>query len=318
MAVCTDHPDEPALYACPACLRLLCTACFTSDPRGAKRCRHCESEVQRVAARSGAITPPPVAAPASAAPLPQARVLAAPPPPISSRLGSVFAFGVRKDMLLMFGGLAFVTSALRYFGHDIPGMGSLLLVLIAAGLEAAFYFQIVEQRAAGDDAFQMPEFSGLSEITRPFWRYLMILVPIFAAIIWYGIVAIDDAMAGPAEFFANPPTIFHYGSPALLLVVGVLGWPLMTIIAAIWRSWIMAYHPGIWIKTLKMLGADYAVGAVVFYAILLGETFVLTPILRALPLPTFLALLVGTFVGYIPMGIRARLLGEISEPYFRL
>jgi hypothetical protein len=215
-----------------------------------------------------------------------------------------------------------MTTALRWFGSKPAiGAGAFVMfacVIAAAGLEAAFYFAIVEQRAAGDDRFQAPELSSLGELGAQLALYIAILLPILGALCWYGEVAAGHWWLGIDLVALDPTGIFHASGPAALFVAGIALWPLMTIIAAIWRSAGMAYHPGIWLKTLRMLGRDYATGVVVFYAVLAAEALVLPAIARALPLPPTAVAFVVTFLGYIPMAIRARLLGEISEPHFRL
>jgi hypothetical protein len=96
---------------------------------------------------------------------------------------------------------------------------------------------------------------------------------------------------------------------------GIALWPLMTMIAAIGKSVIATYNPIIWIKTLRTFGTDYVIGVLLFYAVLVAEALVIPQIARALTIPLFGALIVQ-FLAYLPMALRARLLGAICAPYY--
>jgi len=191
-----------------------------------------------------------------------------------------------------------------------------LLLVIVAGLEASMYFHIVATTAAGQERLETPDFESLGDsLAGPLIRYIFTLVPMIAAFGWYGSKAAGAWYVGFITFVIDPSDILHYAGPAALLIAAVALWPLMTMIAAIGRSIIATYNPVIWVNTLRTFGIDYVIGVLLFYAILVAEVMVMPSIARSLTIP-FVGLLIVTFVGYIPMALRARLLGAICQPYF--
>ncbi|MDB4955719.1 MAG: hypothetical protein JWO36_3288 [Myxococcales bacterium] len=249
--------------------------------------------------------------------LPEARIVPQPATPITSRLGVVIKYVTRADTLMVLGGLALVTTILRFLstGPSLAPRSSFTVWVIVAGLEASMYFHIVETTASGQESLETPDFTSLGEsLFAPLIRYIFTLVPMIAALVWYGKQAAGTWVYG-LMVFVKPTDIFHYMGPAALLVAGVLLWPLMTMIAAIGRTITATYNPVIWIKTLRTFGGDYLIGVLLFYGVLVAETLVIPPIAEALTIP-FVGVLIVQFLAYLPMALRARLLGEICRPYF--
>src|SRR5207248_2422802 len=141
-----------------------------------------------------------------------------------------------------------------------------------------------------------------SDILSPFWRYLAASAPIVFAIVLYGEERFDSAILGFLFVLIDPKGIFDYPLPALLLVVGLLLWPLLTVIAAMSRSALATLNPALWLSSLRVLRTDYLAGAAAFYAVFVLDIFVWTQLL--LWIQAHLSVwgitsVVTTFLGYL-------------------
>lgn len=272
-------------------------------------------------ARPGPTMPPRPASPTRPPVIPRAAVveggtsvaLDTNPSPVSK----ISSYLLQRDTLLVLAGLAAVTAALRFLAGNAWGLSGIVVRVMAAGLEASYYFHIIVHFAGGGEHLDPPDFHSIhDDMIEPLRRYVLTLVPILAALVWYGMKLADDWTAGIAEFLAKPHSIFDYRGPGTLFAVGLALWPLMTAIAAIGRSVIAAYNPVLWVKTLRLFGMRYVVGAAVFYALLIAESYVMPALGHVLTVPVlggFTLQLVTIFL----MALRACVLGAVCEPYFQ-
>ena len=237
--------------------------------------------------------------------------------PSDSPVAKISAYLFARETLLVLIGLAIVTGALRWLGSHAWGPGGIATRGIAGGIEAAYYFHIIVHFAGGGEHLEMPDLSDLHEdLIDPLRRYVLTLVPMLAAIVWYGEKAFHDWTLGFLGFAMKPHGIFDYPGPGLLFAAALALWPLMTAIAAIGKSIIAAYNPILWVQTLRLFNTRYLLGAVVFYAVLAAEAYILPSLATAIDIPV-----VGTMsvqlVAMMLMALRGCVLGAVCEPYFR-
>jgi hypothetical protein len=307
---CSEHPDAIALAACTACGRRLCSGCVELALEGnAAHCAHCHAiaEPLPTIARPARTSTTPVARTIPVAAVVVAGGTVALPDPSWS--GKIMSYMLARETLLVLAGLAAVTALLRWSGNTITWA-------MAAGLEASYFFHIVVDSAGGGKQLELPDFSSVyDDMIEPLRRYALTLVPIAAAIIWYGVKLEHDWSAGVAAIAAHPHSILHYPGPAALLVAGLALWPLMTAIAAIGRSVLAAYNPVVWFQSLRLFGMRYIAGAIVFYALLVGEAYAVPALAPLLSIPIAGAFAIQS-VSILAMALRARVLGAVCEPYF--
>jgi hypothetical protein len=216
------------------------------------------------------------------------------------RLPSVARFLVQPPVLITVVVLALLRTALR-FGH-IGG-------LVGSGASAALFFHVVERTADGDDELRAPDFGDpWDHVLAPFLRFLATLAPLILAFV------IDDGLF--EEALTGDPRIWFaaLSTGRVILVVWLLVWPLLIVIAALTRSFLAIYDPRIWRRFLGELGADYWIGAVAFYGILLIEGFVLRPALGAIDVAIFGPALANAVLLLASIA-RARVLGEVCRPH---
>ena len=313
-AVCAAHPGAPARAECTGCHRLLCAACIGLALHGNdEHCSFCSAIAKRLPQVAAASPPEPERDPQAVGKphVPPAAVLAhgAASLPDPSWTARVLSYVFARNTLLVLFGLAAASAVLSWFGF--------LAALLALGLQASYYFHIVVDSGRGSEHLDTPEFSDVYDsIVAPLVRYLLILVPMGGAMCWFGVELAHDWKTGVALVMARPHSIFDYSGPALLFVVALALWPLMTAIAAISGSAIEAYNPIVWFKTLRLFGRRYAAGAAVFYAILVAESYLLPELggLRSIPYAGVLAL---RMIALIALTMRACVLGLVCEPYLR-
>jgi len=237
--------------------------------------------------------------------------------PSESPVSKILAYLFARETLLVLIGLAIVTGALRWLGGHAWGPTGMATRGIAGGIEAAYYFHIIVHFAGGGEHLEMPDLTNLHEdIIDPLRRYVLTLAPMIAAIFWYGEKAFHDWMLGFPVFALAPQHIFDYTGPGTLFAVGLALWPLMTAIAAIGKSIIAAYNPILWVQTLRLFNTRYLVGAVVFYAVLAAEAYILPAMALAIDIPV-VGVVSVQLVAMMLMALRGCVLGAVCEPYFR-
>jgi hypothetical protein len=309
---CSEHPNAAARAKCTACGRLLCAGCLELALEGTdQHCGHCHAVATPLVREAPAPTPPPVAS-ATARPrqsIPPAAVVASGGTAAihePSELAKVVRYVFAKDTLMVLGALAVITAALRWMAGHSWGPGATIAWIMAAGLEASYYFHIVVDSAGGGEHLEPPDFTSLHEdMVAPLVRYVFTLVPIIASLCWYGELVSHSWRMGIFLFTLQPTSIFDYRGPGILFAAGVALWPLMTAIAAIGRSVIATYNPITWFQTLRLFGTRYIAGAVVFYALLVAEAYVLPVLAPLLEVPV-VGLVVIQTVAVIAMALRAR------------
>lgn len=237
-----------------------------------------------------------------------------------ARLPAVLRFIARPSTLMMLAGLTLLVLptawAVRNSGHLF--IGSLGLALIFA-LEASIYFRIVVQTSYGEEDVNPPELMDLhTDLFAPAWRYIVALLPIVLGIFWFGEQAYSSIMVGVIAFTGDPLLILDYPGPTLVLGVGVLLWPLLTVIAAMSTSALDVLNPATWAHSIRILGVTYIVGAIAFYLVLVVEALALKPaaawFVGEVDIPVITNGVV-LFSLYLPMALRGRILGATVEPY---
>jgi hypothetical protein len=314
---CTAHPAAPARAECTTCKRFLCTSCIGLALEGNdEHCSFCNAVATRLPptpaiALEPAWDPQAVGKPHGSPTIPTAAVVSAggaalaDPSPMARVLSYVFS----PSTLLVLLGLAVVSAVLRWAGF--------FGLIIAAGLQASYYFHIVVDSGRGSEHLDTPEFSDVFDsLLAPLVRYIAILVPMIAAVCWYASELARDWKVGVSLVLVRPHGIFAYPGPALLFVVALALWPLMTVIAAISSSTFEAYNPVTWFKSLRLFGRRYIAGALVFYALLVADSYLLPELggLRSIP---YAGVVVLQLITTIAMALRASVLGLVCEPYLK-
>jgi hypothetical protein len=289
---CANHPLAAADFECVPCGVVLCRAC-TRTLRDGKTvsCLAC-----------GALTLP-FSGMGKTSRAPQ-RVEAQ--RPLLERLpGTVAYLGQPAVIFVMLGMAVFLYVATFSF----------ILSLIAAGIQAAIVFRIVETTAYGDDRLDAPDFTDLWEsVLSPLLRYLATLLPLFVALFAAGL---------GWNFAALPPrTLLELLGPwAILAVAWLVLWPLLIMVAAITRSALAVFDPRVWFRVLREMRGDYVLAAVAFYATMLIDVVVLRPlaffVVVRLPIPIVMPVLFQ-LIELMLVAWRSRILGEACRPYVDL
>jgi hypothetical protein len=279
----------------------LCVKIVGMPPRHVGQCKKCGAMLTPVDAQSAAMRAP-------------ARELErASEGGLLERLPRTVLYLKDGTLLLTLAGLALLVSLLRW--------GGIIGMILALGLEAMVYFHVVIQSAAGVDDFDSPDTSDPWEIASMGVRYLIAIVPLVVSLIWFGLEAMGGPLAGLSAA-QHPDQIFDsLGPPGLAVLISVAVWPLLTVIASISKSYLTILNPVVWLKTLGVMGGDYVIGALAFYGVFLAEVFLFDPLLvelgRTVDVP-FLGTALVLFLSFLPMVLRARILGEMTRPYFDL
>jgi hypothetical protein len=289
---CSTHPQAAAEFECVPCGVVLCRACIRMLRDGkTPTCLRCGALVLPFTGL-GKTSRAPLRAEAER--------------PLLARLPGTLAYLKQPAVIFVMLGLAVLTWV---------GSFSLILSLVAAGTRAAIVFRIVETTGFGDDRLEAPDFTDLwDSVLSPLLRYLATLVPLVVAVIGAGL-----GWAGAAL----PPTdlIRVLGPWAALALAWLALWPLLIIVAAITRSTVAVFDPRAWIRVLRVMGADYAIAAVAFYATMAVDAFVLRPlavfVVLSAPVPV-LTPIVFLFAELMLVAWRSRILGEACRPYMDL
>ncbi len=226
--------------------------------------------------------------------------------PLLDRLPSTLGYVVSGRVLIVLAGVALL---------QLLGQFGIILSILAAGINAAVFFRIVETSAYGDDRLEPPDFVDPWEsVLAPLLRYLATVVPLVAILLGAGVPFFVALFGGPALWTG-------LGAWLALILVWVALWPLLIIVAALTRSVTAIFRPAIWVKILGEMRADYAIAAAVFYGTFLIEIYVLVPIAVRLALSTGSAILVAIVTGFAALVLeawRARVLGEACRPYLEI
>jgi hypothetical protein len=303
---CLRHPDERARFQCPKC-GPLCERCTEHKWIGGGFVDECLSCQQRVTELSNRGAP---------------RVTSEDRTPAGylRRIPEFLQFPINRSALYMLIGLTIITAPLYWaIINNISGVLALFGLLFVKSLEASVYFRFVFKTAYGETEIDPPDAEDLvDDLFGPLLRYLAALLPIIAAIVLWG----QDLGSIQAAFFLfaiKPSLLFDAGGlPAILLVTGLALLPLLTVVAAVSGSVVSVLNPAIWVQSIRILGATYVVASVCFYAVLLAEFLLWLPLLIDLKLAVdipVLSTLVVLFLGYLPMALRARVLGGMVEPF---
>ena len=316
---CSNHPGADAELECGPCRKVLCAACV-------RRVRAHGGFVNQCAACLALLRP--LVVQGHGQPLPQPALMerhvavVADPRPLVQRLPGAIAYVARPSVLMGLGGLALLCTPLYYLAaRAMVSMAfwALLVMFIAFGLESAIYFRIVETGAHGEPDLDPPDITSLwDDLLAPATRYIAATLPILFAIAWFGDQISGSYLVGFLVFVIKPTAIYDTTGPAALFTAGLLLWPLLTAIAAIGRSASAALNPGIWVKTFKIMKADYLIGMVAFYGVIAFDVFVWLRVRLFVAEKvqiSYLTPLILAFLGYLPMALRGRVLGQMCQPY---
>ncbi len=310
MIVCPRHADAAATFECPDCRAFACGRCAKTlvvRNKPIAQCPGCGGMLRAMVVTSGASRA------ARDARQHQVREVS-----LVGWLTDAARYVTRPSVLIAMVGLAVVAGICLWVSDRTIALYGAFMVLLARALEATTYFHVVERSAFGDDELAPPEYDVFwDSVLTPVLRYLVASLPLLAGLVWYA-VASDTGTRAPLLLAADPWQLFDHRGPAVVVCAGLLLWPLTTLVAAITRSLTSTLHPLVWIDTVRAMGRDYALATVGFLAILAIETMVWMPFVMefAARVPsTFLAAILVAFLGYLPMVMRARLLGTAVEPH---
>lgn len=295
--VCANHTAVPAELECAPCGAVFCAACARRLRDGrTMACLRCGSMLVPFAGSAAAIRSPVSRAPERAD---AAR-------PLIDRLPSTLTYVLKGRVLLVLAGVALL---------QLLGNFGLILAILAAGINAAVFFRIVETSAYGDDRLEPPDFVDPWEsVLAPLLRYLATLVPLVAILLAAGVPLALGLFIGPRLWIG-------LGAWFALILVWIALWPVLIIVAALTRSITAIYRPSIWVKILGEMRTDYLIGAACFYGTFLIELYVLVPIALRLAIstnhPIVVAIVFG-FIGLVLEAWRARVLGETCRPYLEI
>lgn len=234
------------------------------------------------------------------------------------RLPQFLAFPFRRDTIVILLWVAASISLLRWLRLVLPGRLGVMAMAFAVCIDIAVYVHLVTRTALGKPGLRPEDFDDLQQsVFAPAGRYLLALLPIGAGVLWYvwdRVVVPADDLAGSSYAILTEASAL---GPTLLIAAGVLLLPLLTIIAAM-GSARSVIDPRMWLVALRGVGPTYPAGALAFYAVWAVEYLLWLPLLEraagAVSIPVVTTVLV-TFLSYLPMVLRARLLGGIIEPH---
>ncbi len=220
------------------------------------------------------------------------------------RLPDVISYLFVPSLWMALLGLAIFSAVMRSFGAGIFGI---FPVLLAVGIEIGFFFQITRSSANGDKRFSAPEFDNIYDsIVQPILLVLVAALPILVALYWATLSIFSGYVA------LN--TLGH--GPLILILVGILLFPLLLTVAAIDGTIGGVLNPSIWGRALLGLKSNYLVAGIAFYGLwFLEGTFFASLALELYQLPVFGISVLVLLVGYIPRVLRYRLLGALCEPF---
>jgi hypothetical protein len=305
---CSVHPEQLAAFHCPQCRTDQCSSCADHRWMGsgfADLCRKCQTQlaVLEQHGREPGVAPPP-----------GTRAYLA-------RLPQFVAFPFRRDTLFVLFWLAASVSLLRWLPWLLPGLVGIALLVLSLAMEIAVYIHFVTRTALGKEGLRPEDLDELQRsVIAPAGRYVLALVPLGLGLLWLFVDVRSSLLALLGhELHAGwlADLLLASLGPALLVVAGLLLLPLLTIIAAM-GSARSVIDPRMWLVVLRSVGSTYPAGTIAFYAVWAVESLVWLPLLQHAraewSIPVLTTVLV-TFLSYLPMALRARLLGGIIEPH---
>jgi hypothetical protein len=305
---CSVHPEQLAAFRCPQCHKDQCVSCADHRWMGsgfADMCRTCEVRLAPLEQRGRApdVTPPP-----------GTRAYLA-------RLPHFAAFPFQRSTLLILLWVAPTVWVLRWlrvlaFGY----LGTMALVFSLAA-DIALYIHFVTRTALAEEGLRPEDFDDLRRsVIAPAARYALALVPLGLGLLWLfvdSLSLVEAAIFDELRAGWSVDVLLASPGPVLLIAAGLLLLPLLTIIAAM-GSARSVLDPRMWLVVLRNVGPTYPAGVMAFYVVWAVEYFVWLPLLDAaaaawsFPVITSVAVI---FLSYLPMALRARLLGGIIEPH---
>lgn len=300
MLSCVDHATRAARFECPGCKLPFCEGCARHEwtRRGfVDRCPRCPGVALH------ALPPHHVG---------RADRLAAAPPPggraFLARLPALLGFPFERPVLVLLVGLAAVA----------PLLGALWLFgsLTLVGLELGLYFYLVRQTSHGAE-IDAPDFTDLGDVLGPIPLYLAALAPFLLAGVVFGLER-GSLLAGLVAALGDPRLLASSPLATLLVALGILLLPVTTLIAVMSGSVLATLDPRRWVGALRALGDTYVAALVAFSLVLVVELFVLRPLLAiaisAVDVP-YLGSAIAHLVLYVPLALRARILGALYQPF---
>src|SRR5262249_10809245 len=136
---------------------------------------------------------------------------------------------------------------------QLLGNFGMILSILAAGINAAVFFRIVETSAYGDDRLEPPDFVDPWEsVLSPLLRFLATLAPLVLLLVAAGVPFLEGLFSGPRLWMG-------LGAWSVLILVWIALWPLLIIVAALTRSALAIYRPTLWVKILGEMRSDYVI-----------------------------------------------------------
>jgi hypothetical protein len=284
---CAAHPEQPAVYVCDGCQKLLCEECMEEGHR-LLFCRHCGEMAVPLAA----------GAPVTSTELAKERKITA-----AYSLTDALAYPFRGLGLYLFAGYVLLLMVFNLAG-GLPGVGCLvfvfqvLILLILPG----FLFAIVRTTAEGDTELpDWPDFSEYGQRLGEWFSFLLVMV--MAALptwllLWLGGCGLGDLVSGGWGLDC-------WALLALGMVIGVVLWvPGVGSVGAYGSGW-LGWRADLHFKALINVWGD----AWITVALLAGlwlVSLVLRVILAFLPV---LGVISSIAVGAYTLFVGAHLIG---------
>lgn len=315
---CGNHLQAVAEFYCPTCDKHLCKDCTTHlwVARGfVDQCVACKAMLQHIGAKQ-------VTAPG-------AKKAGNPDTPLAGarafleQLPAILSYPFKTSVLFTIAGLALLTAPLMWAtGNNISGILGLIGFFFILGLEIMIYFQIVMRTAHGEEEMESPDFDNVfDDFFAPVGRYILALSPIIAGMFVFGEAMLDNALLGALVLLLKPSLVFEHNLAAVLFCSGVILLPLLTASAALGRSASAVLNPALWIQNLKIMWATYPIAVAAYYVVLAFDFLVFRELLFMDLAPSIPIPILGTWlivsVSYLPMVLRARILGAMCRPYLR-
>lgn len=300
---CANHSERVATFECLSCRKHVCKDCtrhtWTKDGF-VEQCPGCGETMAEIEGAE---------AHGDARDIPSGHGVAHFLEQLPGTALSVFS---QHSLLACFGLAVAVYAILRILLDPTSLLMSFTAVLLVAALQLTTYFHFIYQTALGEEGVDLSRL--LEDLGGALLRFGLAWSPILLAMAWFGEQTFGSALFGLVVCLTEPQLIFEATGPATLYVVGILLLPLLTVIAAISHVSSEVLNPAIWIHTLKVLGPTYPVAAAFFYGTYGLERLVWDPMMHKYITFSVVPALALT---YLPMLLRARILGLLCEPHLR-
>jgi hypothetical protein len=309
---CANHLEEDAQFFCPRCDKHLCTACskhIWAATGFVDQCLACDALLQKIGepvrapgARAGAV----VADSGAAA--------------FIERLPEILRYPIQPSVLLTLLGLTLLVAPLEWAGGQPGNMFWIFAVILVWGLKTSTYFHMIQRTANGSETMESPDFDNLFDDF--LWPVLLILLaslPLLVGIFWYGEERFG-VWEGGFLLLLEPTDIFNYPIPMVLVILGFALLPLLTAIAALSHSALSVVNPRLWIESLRAMAGTYPIAVAAFYGVVALDIFIYSRVLLEISyeidVPILTRLLI-TLLAFLPMALKARILGGLCRPYLK-